>query len=672
MKKIASFIVNHCKLFVIVYVLLAILSLMSIKNVEIEYDLSAYLPADMASYKGKQLLESEFQMGGMASVIVQSEDEAEMSKVAAEIAKVDGIAELIYIPGTTKEGYTLMDIVFSQGGSTKATSLAIDEIETILEGYTVYIGGESAIAKDMQDTTSREIILYSLVAFLIITIILVLGSSTYLEPVYFFIAIGVAILINMGSNIIFGKISSNTNSVASILQLAVSMDYSIFLLHRYYEEKKSLASKEAMAVAIGKTFGSVSASALTTIGGFLALVAMKYGIGKDMGLVLAKGVFFSLICVLTLLPALILLLDGKIKVKEHKIRIPSFEKLAKFFVKSRYIAFGIAVIIAIPAFMAHTKVHYYYSNEKTLTDEAKSIVATQKIKDTFGLNNQLIVMVPLEVKDKLKATMEEVNKIDGVKEAFGLYSLVGEKLPIEFIPKELVDKFQTEDYTYFAVALDRPMEGLETSTTLRAIQDVLDANLGNQYEITGEALVYDDLKTVTAADFNVVTLLSILIVGIILALTFKSISLPLILLFIIQLGIWINLSIPYMLGHELNFISFIILGAIQLGATVDYAILFTERYKENLGEMDKYTAMTKTIGDTSRSVLTSALILIAGTMSVYFITTIRSAAELTMLIARGSVISLVLVYILLPAVLLIFDKVIRKTTIGWPKSHTKS
>lgn len=671
MKKIAEFIVNHPKGLIGIYGILLILSLIGIKYVNIEYDLSSYLPADMPSYQGKQLLEEEFQMGGLASLMVKSESPEEMKALVGEISKLEGIKEVLYFEDKVKEGYSIIDIVFKKGSSSEQTQRTIELVEKLVEDKEFYLGGESAIAKDMVDTTEREIIGYSLLAFVVIAIILVLGSRTYFEPIYFFVAIGVAIIINMGSNIIFGTISSNTNSVASILQLAVSMDYSIFLLHRYYDEKMHLPRKEAMQAAITKTFGTVSASALTTVGGFLALVMMKYGIGRDMGLVLAKGVFFSLLCVMTLLPAIILLIDHKLKVKEHRILIPSFGKLAKGFIKLRYVALVSAIIIAIPAFMANSKVDYYYSNEKTLKDSAVSIEATQKIKGIFGLANQLVVLVPLDQASKLKETMGKINDIDGVKSAFGLYSIVSEKLPLEFIPKELVEKFQSDNYTYFAVDLDRLMEGEETSQTIKAIKQTLGEELSENYFITGESIVYDDLKNITAKDFKVVTLVSILLVGLILAVTFKSITLPLILLFIIQLGIWINLSIPYMMGTELNFISFIILGAIQLGATVDYAILFTTRYKENLEHMVQKEAMVQTIKDTSRAVFTSALILIAGTLSVYLITTIRSASELTLLIARGSIISLVLVYILLPAMLLIFDPVIQKTTLGW-KSTKKS
>lgn len=671
MKKLIDSIVSYPKRMIVVYSILLVASLIGMGNVQVEYDLSAYLPEEMSSYQGKELLEKEFEMGGMASLMVQETNEEQMITLVEQVKTIEGIKEVVYLPGNGKEGYSNIGLVFKKGSSTLETQAAITAIEELMGEYTYYIGGESAIAKDMQEITKQEIVIYGLLAFLVITIILLLASQTYHEPFYFFIVIGVAIALNMGTNSLFAKISSNTNAVASILQLAVSMDYSIFLMHRYNEEKLNLTPKEAMAKALRRTFGSVSASALTTIGGFLALVGMQYGIGRDMGLVLAKGVVCSLIGVMTLLPALVLTFDHKFTYKPHRVWIPSLKGLSTLFIRLRYVALVVAVVIAIPTFLMHTKVDYYYSNEKTLKDSAQSIESTKAINEVFGMANQIVVLTPKENGAKLAETMEKVQEVDGIQSAFGLYSIVSEKLPLEFIPKEMVDKFQTDDYTYFAVVLDRPMEGESTSQTLEKLNVILKEQLGDDYFVTGESVIYDDLQKVTAKDFKVVTALSIFIVGLVLAITFKSVTIPLILLFIIQLGIWINLSIPYVTGQELNFISFIILGAIQLGATVDYAILFTESYREQLLQHKPVIAMKKTIADTSRAVLTSALILIAGTLSVYMITTIRSAAELTLLIARGAMISVVLVYVLLPAMLLIGDKVIAYTTLNWPTFKKK-
>lgn len=687
MKRLSDFIVKNSKVIIGIYIIVTIISIIGLNKVNIEYDLSSYLPYNMSSLKGKEILQDEFQNGGIGQLMIKFDSLEEVKSLKENIKKIDGIKKVIWLddfwdlekpidklPEEMKnkfisDNYTLIEIVFSQGGSSESTYKAIEEMEKLLP-MEHYFGGESAIAKDTKDTTSREIIKYSALAFVVITIILLIASSTYVEPIYFFLAIGVAIVINMGSNFIFKSVSANTNSVASILQLAVSMDYSIFLLHRYSEEKKSKPIREAMSEAIRKTFSSVSASALTTVGGFLALCAMNYGIGKDMGLVLAKGVFLSLISVVTLLPSIILLIDSRFKFKQHKVLMPSFKNSGRHFIKLRYIAIMFTIILIIPIFKAQGKVQYYYSNEKTLKDQAISIKATNLIRDKFGSKNDTIAIVNKEDGAKTKVIMEKINKIEGVKLTQGLYSIVSEKFPIEFIPKEIRKEFESDKHTYFLISLETPLEGEENNRVLTEIREILDSSLEENY-LTGEAVIYSDLEEVTAKDFKVVTLVSIGIIGLILMITFKSLILPIILVFIIQFAIWINLSIPYFMGTELNFISFIILGAIQLGSTVDYAILFTSRYKENIkGSISNKDAIVKTIKDTGRAILTSALILIAGTMSVSLITTIRTAGELTMLIGRGALISLILVFILLPALLLILDPLIRKLTLNWPKRNS--
>lgn len=688
MRKISDFIVNNSKIIIVIYIFITLIAIVGISKVNIEYDLSAYLPSSMNSIKAKEILEKEFQNGGMGTLMIKFDSVDNVKDLKDNISQIKGIKKVVWLddfwdlkvsidemPKEIKkkfisDDYTIMQIIFIEGGSSESTYNAIDKMEKVIDGE-YYFAGESAIAKDTKDITSREIIKYSIVAFIVITIILILSSSTYMEPIYFFIAIGVAIVINMGSNFIFKSISSNTNSVASILQLAVSMDYSIFLLHRYSEVKKKNSLKYAMSEAIRKTFASVSASALTTIGGFLALCTMKYGIGKDIGIVLSKGVLFSLISVITLLPAIILLVDGKFKFKHHKILMPNFNVSAKYFFKLRYIIVIVALIIAIPVFKAQSSVNYYYSNEKTLKDQAISIKASKLIREKFGNENNVIAIVNKDEGLKTKEAMNKINEVKGVRLTQGLYSFVNEKLPIEFIPKEIRTEFESDKYTYFLISLDTPMEGKENNDILNEIKLILDKDFSESY-LTGESVIYSSLEEVTVKDFKLVTLVSILIIGLILLITFKSLILPIILIFIIQLAIWINLSIPYFMEEELNFISFIILGAIQLGATVDYAILFTSRYKENI-EISKNNiqAINKTIKDTGRAILTSSLILIAGTMSVSLITTIKTASELTMLIGRGALISLILVFILLPSLLLILNPIIKKLTLGWPEFNSK-
>ncbi|WP_017413381.1 efflux RND transporter permease subunit [Clostridium tunisiense] len=684
MKKFSRFIVKNQKLIIVFYSALVLISLIAGRFVSIEYDLSSYLPKSMNSIMGKEKLQSEFTINGSATLMIKSNDINYILEIKKSIVSIPGIKEAIWLDDVEdvkkpleffdkklskrfiSGEYSLLQIQFTESNDALITREALDKVNKLIDKEH-YFGGPAAISKDMQDTTSKEMIYYSVVAFLIITIILLISTNAYYEPILFFVTIGVAIVLNAGTNIIFGKISSNTNSVSSILQLAVSMDYSIFLLHRFHEENKDGNKNEAMARAIEKTFSSVSSSALTTVCGFLALLWMNYGIGKDMGLVLAKGVFFSLVAVVTLMPCLILAVDEKLGKYKHKAYMPGFEKISGFMVKSRVVTLIIAALIVAPTFLGQSKLEYYYSTEKTLSESSKSAIANEKIQQVFGKSNELILIIPKEDKIKINNLIEEIKTVENVDAVQGLYSMVDPTLPGEIIPKEVKETFESEKFTYMIINLLSSTEGKGTTKAIEEIRRI-SSEYYSEWYLTGEAAVYLDLQAVTSKDFLVVNNVSILLIGIILLITFKSIGIPILLVFAIQLGIWINLSIPYFQGISLNFISFIIIGAIQLGATVDYAILVTSRYKENLQVMPPIPAMIKTIGDTGKSVLTSALILVAGTLSISFITTIRSASELTLLIGRGALISLFIVYTVLPALLVTFNWFIKATTIGWPKT----
>lgn len=684
MKKFSRFIVKNQKLIIVFYSALVLISLIAGRFVSIEYDLSSYLPKSMNSIMGKEKLQSEFTINGSATLMIKSNDINYILEIKKSIVSIPGIKEAIWLDDVEdvkkpleffdkklskrfiSGEYSLLQIQFTESNDALITREALDKVSKLIDKEH-YFGGPAAISKDMQDTTSKEMIYYSVVAFLIITIILLISTNAYYEPILFFVTIGVAIVLNAGTNIIFGKISSNTNSVSSILQLAVSMDYSIFLLHRFHEENKDGNKNEAMARAIEKTFSSVSSSALTTVCGFLALLWMNYGIGKDMGLVLAKGVFFSLVAVVTLMPCLILAVDEKLGKYKHKAYMPGFEKISGFMVKSRVVTLIIAALIVAPTFLGQSKLEYYYSTEKTLSESSKSAIANEKIQQAFGKSNELILIIPKEDKIKINNLIEEIKTVENVDAVQGLYSMVDPTLPGEIIPKEVKETFESEKFTYMIINLLSSTEGKGTTKAIEEIRRI-SSEYYSEWYLTGEAAVYLDLQAVTSKDFLVVNNVSILLIGIILLITFKSIGIPILLVFAIQLGIWINLSIPYFQGISLNFISFIIIGAIQLGATVDYAILVTSRYKENLQVMPPIPAMIKTIGDTGKSVLTSALILVAGTLSISFITTIRSASELTLLIGRGALISLFIVYTVLPALLVTFNWFIKATTIGWPKT----
>ena len=682
---LTNFIVKQKKLIIFLYIILSLLAFIGSRFVEVNYDLSLYLPQSLNSIEGKNILEEEFGIGGTAYVLIKDESFNEIENLIKDIETIAGIKEVIWL-GTVEdifkpedfmdenikkeflsENSNLIQIHFSNPNDSLETVEGVEEIQNIL-GEKGVVGGPAAVSKDLQYITSKEVIYYSLVAFVIISIILFLSLESFIEPILFFIAIGVAIILNMGTNIVFDNISYTTHSVAAIIQLAVSMDYSIFLLHRYMEEKENHRdNNQAMIVAIEKTFNSVLSSSMTTVAGFLALIVMKYTIGRDIGLVLAKGVLFSLISVMTLLPVLILLFDKAIEKYKHKVFLPSFNKLANFIIRRKYVLLIIGIIIAIPSYLAQSNVKYYYANEKVLPETSDSNMAIREINQLFSNKNQLALLLPKGDKLKENQLTEELKNIEGVGDVKGMYSMVDIVIPETFIPEDVKENFQSKNYSLININLNLPMEGDITKDSLNQIKTKV-SNYYDKWYLTGESAIYSDLQETTAKDFRNVSILSIVLITSIILIAFKSISIPIILVFIIELGIWINLAIPYIQGKILNFISFIIIGAIQLGATVDYAILFTSRYRENLEKInDRNKAAIETIVDTGRPILTSALILFTGTFSVYLITSMTNAKELTLLIGRGAIISLILVLMVLPSLLIIFHKVISISTINWPK-----
>ncbi len=679
---LANFIVKHKKFVLIIYAILIIISLYLITTVVVNYDLSSYLPSELNSIKGKNILESEFQITGTAYGLIKELDYKDIDIMVGKIENVPGVKSVIWL-GTAEDTLkpqdffaeeikdefvsgdsNLLQIQFHNPNDSEETVSATMEIRNIVADSGM-VGGPSGISAEIRTITNKEIIYYSLVAFIIIFLILFVSMDSFVEPILFFIGIGVAIVLNMGTNGFFSSVSYTTHSIASIIQLAVSMDYSIFLLHRYIEEKKLNPNKdEAMIQAVKKTFVSILASSLTTVGGFLALTFMKYKIGTDLGLVLSKGVLLSLITVVTLLPILILLFDDQIEKYKHKIYFPNFKRIAPMVIKYRHALLIIALLLTIPSFLGQNNVDYYYANEKILPSNSYPIVADKEIDKLFANKNQLALIIPRDDKLKEVQLLDSLKTLEGVKSVRGLYSLVDITMPDLILPPEISDNFLTEDYSMINIVLNRPMEGESTKISLDNIKRIT-ADSYSEYYLTGESAVLSDLKLVTSKDFNKVTIISILIIGGIILLAFKSLSIPFILVFIIQLGIWINLAIPYMLGNQLNFISFIIIGAFQLGATVDYAILYTSRFRENLELYPKEEAAQKTIEDTGSAILTSALILFTGTLSVSLITSIKNASELTLLISRGAIISLILVIGVLPSLLILFNKIIGLTTIGW-------
>ncbi len=532
-------------------------------------------------------------------------------------------------------------------------------------GDEAFLGGQPVLSYDLKTIVAKEKIKYFIIAFAVIFVILSLFTNSFIEPLILLMTVGMAIILNLGTNVFIGKISYMTASIAAIIQLGVSMDYSIFLLHRYHEEKKNhISRKRAMAAAISKTVIIVTASVLTTVAGFAALMIMRIGIGKDMGFVLAKGVILSLVTTLALMPCLILVFDKLIEKTKHRILPLKLNLISKWITKARWVFLILIVILIIPSFLAQKNLDYYTSSTSSLPEGSSAVEATDKIKQEFE-SGEVIYLITAD--EGMTGERELINKIKTVPEVKSVSSItetVDASIPETFIPDELTDQFKNSDYSYCSIQLTT---GIDDENTADAIEHIRDFASGtyDEWYLTGEAVMQKDLAEISETDLKYVSILSIGLIALIIAIIFRSLSLPVILVVIIQLAVWINLSIPYFSNQPVYFLTSIFIYAIQLGATVDYAILFTSRYKENLQFINPLEAVQRTINETSRSILTSVLILFSATASIAFVTEIKTTYELTILIGRGAIISMATILLGLPALLLLFEKVIGRTTLGW-------
>ncbi len=688
LNKLSRVIVNHPKTIVISYIVIAIICLFLMFMVGVNIDSTSYMPDYLNSRQGVDKLNSEFAQGGTAELLLKDAHIDDVLVLKAKIESLPGVDEVIwlddfvdtrvyidfiekeYLDQFYKDGNALLTIIFVEGSDTDSTHVAVEAIYDLI-GDNGFLAGSAANSKSTLDLINYEVPIYSAVAVVLILIILLFSTGSYLEPFIFLFTVGVAIVINMGTNIFQGEISQITFSAASILQLAVSMDYSIFLLHRFHEERnKGIDVAQAMVNSIRLSFSAVGASAATTIAGFAALIFMDFGIGKDMGIVLAKGIIFSLIVVMTLLPATVVLLDKWIERYTHREIKLSFRRLSKAIVKFRYVGIAIIIVVAFFSFQAQSNVTLYYGYEKVISPKDIASIASNEIEKVYGKSSQNIIIVPKEGKLKESKVLAELEAVENVASAQGLYNLIGIELPELMVPDDIVSMYQSDNYSMFTITAEIDEESKEAFKMVVDIREVL-ANNYDEWYTTGGSFVYKDLADVTDADFALTNFLSILFIFLIIMITFRSLLIPIIAVFIIEVAIWVNTGIAYVFDVEVSFMSILIIGAIQLGATVDYAILFISRYRENLDTMDVVPAIKKTIQDVGKSILTSGSILVAATFSVYFIATMETAREMCLLIGRGAIISMINVIMLMPAFLIVFNKLIAVTTIGWPKNDKK-
>lgn len=687
MAKISKKIAESRVIILVLAFLLLIPSVLGFIKTKINYDILSYLPDDLETVRAEEILKRDFDCGSLSMLIVEGMEDKDVAKIKEKVEKIQGVQKVLWIndvldspipkdilPSSIQDVFyakdsTMMVIMLEEGSANIITQSAVEDIRKVA-GEQSFLSGMAGIVKDTKDLSDKETPFYVLIAVVLSLIVLALTMDSVVIPVIFLGSIGIAVIYNMGSNIIFGEISYITKALSAILQLGVTMDYSIFLLHRYDEEREVQKDKViAMANAIANTMTSVAGSSLTTIAGFLALCTMDLALGKDIGLVMAKGVLLGVICTVTVLPALILTFDRVIHKYRHKTLLPTFEKTSEFVVKHHKAFVLIGILVFIPAFIGKVNAKVYYNLDESLPKDLPSIVGTNKLKNDYGMTSTNMILIKDSLDNyKVKAMADELEQVEGVSSVIALEKILGPRVPESFVPKDLLEKIRSGGYELFVVNSEYKAATDEVKEQLVKINDIV-KKYDSDGLVSGEAPLTNDLIKISDIDFKNVSIASIVAIFIIIALVFMSLSLPIILVIAIELAIFINLGIPFYTGSVIPFIASIVIGTIQLGATVDYAILLTSRFKEEL-EMssNKMDAMRIAVQSSSRSIITSALTFFGATAGVGIISKLEMVSSLCTLMARGAIISMFVILFVLPGILLISEKVIVKTSKGFIKN----
>lgn len=678
MERLVNGILKYKKSILVFFILATVISLFTSSLVNINYNIMDYLPEEAPSTKALDVMNEEYDKGAAnVRVVLKDVSIVDALKYKEMIKKVDGVDDIQWLDDvvnikeplelenqdTIESWYKNNEALFSITVNEDKEESAIDEIGEII-GENGMISGSAVNIVFAQETTEKELIKMMVILIPIILIILFLTTSSWFEPVLFLSTIGIAIIINSGTNLILGEISFVTKAAGSILQLAVSMDYSIFLLHRFSEfRNEGLDVKEAMKEAILKSVSSILSSGLTTVVGFAALIVMKFKIGPDMGFVMLKAICLSLISVLVLLPVLALYCYKLIDKTQHKSFMPKFNKFAKVSYKFRHISIILFLLLLIPCFLAQQNNSFSYGASEIYSDESTKIGHdTAAINKEFGKTNPLVLMVPKGDLVSERALCDELENIDKITSITSYAETVGITIPTEYVPDDTLSQLISDNYSRFIIVANVKVEGDETFALIDEIRNLAYKYYNDSYYFLGESVNTLDLKETIEDDNKKVNAISIIAIVIILLLTFKSLSLPIILVLVIEFSIWSNLTFNYFIGNDVFYIAYLIISSIQLGATIDYAILFTNRYMENRETMNKKEAAQATISTTTVSILTSASILATAGIILGEISTNSIIAQLGILVGRGAILSLILVLFVLPALLMLLDKLIAKTT----------
>lgn len=685
-KRFGSFVSKHKTAIVIISFILLIPSIFGMAMTKINYDILTYLPQDLDTMKGQKILDKSFSNAATSMLIIENMQPKDVVKIKDNISGVEGVEKVIWVsdlldtsvpkeilPDDVKdlfyrENSTLMFIKFKESASSEVTQNAIASIRTHLNKQ-CFLSGISAIVKDTKDLADKETPIYVLLAVALCLLVLTISMESFVVPFIFLISIGFAVLFNMGTNIFLGEISYVTKALAAVLQLGVTMDYSIFLLHRYEEEKKLTDDRnEAMAVAIEKTFISITGSSLTTIAGFLALCAMSLRIGRDIGIVMAKGVLLGVIVTVTILPALVLIFDKAIHKYQHKTLLPDFTKTSNIVTKYYKVFVVVFLILFIPAIYGERNTKVYYNLDESLPKNLPSVIATNKLKDEYNMTTTHFIMVSSKLPSfKVKEMVGEMEKIDGIKNVISYDKIVGPRLPESFIPEDIKSAVEKDGYRLIVANSVYKAATDEENNQINKVISLVKSYDQNGY-VSGEGPLTKDLIELADMDFKKANSVSIAAIFAIILCLFSSISLPIILVLCIELAILINMAVPYYTNATIPFIASIVIGCIQLGATVDYAILLSTRFREEIRNgLDKFEAMRIAVQGSARSIVTSALCFFAATIGVGFIANMEMIQTLCKMLGRGALISMVVIIFILPSVLLVSEKFIVATSKNWAK-----
>lgn len=683
MKRIAKFIAYHPKTITIIAVLLLIPAAIGYINTFVNYDILSYLPGDLDSVKGENELDETFNSASMSFLVIEDMPSKDVAALKEKIAKVDNVSSVIWvndiadisipqeiIPQAVKDIFyskdgkcTMMLIQYKYKAVTDETMKAIEDVRGLLNNQ-CFLSGMGVIMKDTRDLADSQAPIFIAIAIAIALVVMTFCMKSWVEPWVLLAALCMAVVYNMGTNLIFGQISYITQCIAAILQLGVTMDYSVFLIDRFEEEKPKYADKrDAMASAIQGAFLSLSGSSLTTIFGFLALCFMDLSLGKDIGLVMAKGVVFGVLTVTIVLPALVLQCDKIIHKYRHRSFIPKFDKLNNFVINHKKVWVAIFVVLFIPSYIMQSNVNVYYSMDRMLPDDIGCIAALNKMKEEFNMATSHFIIVDdsLDASDLVKME-NEIKETAGVTNMVAYNSFVGSGIPDSMIPDELKSIAKSGGRQMILVNTSYVAATDECNEQLTKINNIVKKYDKNGY-VTGEGAMYKDLIDITDHDFKLTSVLSILSIFILIAIIFKSISIPTILVMSIELAIFVNKAISFATGTTLSFIAPTIIGCVQLGATVDYAILLTTRFREEMRNgQNKLDAIKIAANASDRSIFQSALVFFGATFGVFLTCDIKIVKEVCLLLARGSLISAGVIVFMLTPLLLVLEGLIEKTT----------